>query len=62
MREVNGIKYYDKKEAAAMLGCSINTLNTKISRMHLTGFRFGRTMHYTEAQIAQILKFQPEKQ
>lgn len=62
MKEINGTKYYSKAEAIAMLGCSLNTLNKKVSQMHLTGFRFGRTMHYTEAQIAQILEYQAHNQ
>lgn len=57
MKTIDNTKYYDKEEAAALVGCTLHTLNHKISKARIVGYRFGRKLHYTEAQIKQIVEY-----
>jgi excisionase family DNA binding protein len=60
MKTIDNTNYYDKEEAAALIGCTLNTLNRKISKARIVGYRFGRKLHYTEAQIKQIVEYRED--
>ena len=51
---IDKTKYYSKKEICSRLGCCLATINNKIVASGIKGYKFGRFMHYTEAQIAQL--------
>lgn len=63
MKEINGTKYYSKKEIAAMIGCSVATINARICAAQISGFFLGHAKHYTEEQVQQIAQYRknPEK-
>lgn len=60
MKTIDNTNYYDKEEVAEKIGCTLPTLNRKISKARIVGYRFGRKIHYTEAQIKQIVEYRED--
>lgn len=59
MIEVDKVKYYNKKEVAERLQCTVPTINNKIVKGNVRGYQFGRLLYYTEEQIKQLITVRP---
>lgn len=57
MKTIDGINYYTKQEAAAIIGCSVNTLNVRIIKAKVDGYYMGHAKHYTEEQVRQLAEY-----
>lgn len=57
MKQIGETTYYTKQEAAAMIGCSINTLNARIVKTKTDGYYMGHAKHYTEEQVKALAEY-----
>lgn len=57
MKTIANTKYYNKQEAAALIGVSVSNLNARIVATRVDGYRFGRSKHYTEEQIKALAEY-----
>lgn len=57
MKEIDGIKYYSKAEIADMIGCTLATINARVSAGKIRGYYLGHKMHYTIEQVRQIAQY-----
>lgn len=58
MKEINGIKYYNKADIQQLLGCSMATINNRIAKAKVRGYYIaGHAKYYTEEQIKQIVEY-----
>lgn len=57
MKTIDGTNYYSKAEMAGMIGCSIATINARISALKIRGFYLGHAKHYTTEQVRQIAEY-----
>jgi len=59
MKVIANTKYYNKQEAAALIGVSVSSLNARIVATRVDGYRFGKAKHYTEEQIKPLAEYKP---
>jgi excisionase family DNA binding protein len=52
----NQIEAFDRKEAARRLGLSVVTLDRELARGHITHFRSGRRVLFTQAHLDDYIK------
>lgn len=57
MKQIGEKTYYTKQEAAAMIGCSVNTLNARIVKTKTDGYYMGHAKHYTAEQVRQLAEY-----
>lgn len=57
MKDINGTKYYTKKEMAQMIGCSLGTINARIIATKIDGYYLGHAKHYTTEQVRRIAEY-----
>jgi len=57
MKEIDGTKYYTKKEMADMIGCTIATINARVRAAKIGGYYLGHAKHYTAEQVRQIAEY-----
>ena len=57
MKTIANTNYYNKQEAAALIGVSVSNLNARIVATRVDGYRFGRSKHYTEEQIKTLAEY-----
>lgn len=57
MKQIAKTKYYNKQEAADLIGISISQLNARIVATRVDGYRFGKAKHYTEEQIKALAEY-----
>lgn len=57
MKQIGEKTYYTKQEAAAMIGCSLNTLNARIVKTKTDGYYMGHAKHYTAEQVRQLAEY-----
>lgn len=57
MKTIANTKYYNKQEAAALIGVSVSQLNARIVATRVDGYRFGKAKHYTEEQIKTLAEY-----
>lgn len=60
MKTIGTTNYYSKEEVAALIGCSINTINVRICAAKVHGSYFGRHKYYTEDQIKIIAEYRKD--
>lgn len=57
MKTIANTNYYNKQEAAALIGVSVSQLNARIVATRVDGYRFGKAKHYTEEQIKTLAEY-----
>jgi hypothetical protein len=57
MKQIGETTYYTKQEAAAIIGCSVNTLNARIVKTKTDGYYLGRSKHYTAEQVRSLAEY-----
>lgn len=57
MKTIANTKYYNKQEAAALIGVSVSQLNARIVATRVDGYRLGKAKHYTEDQIKTLAEY-----
>ena len=57
MKQIGETTYYTKQEAAAIIGCSLNTLNARIVKTKTDGYYMGKAKHYTEEQVRKLAEY-----
>lgn len=57
MKTIANTKYYNKQEAADLIGLSVSQLNARIVATRVDGYRFGKAKHYTEEQIKTLAEY-----
>lgn len=60
MKEIEGIKYYTKKEMAQMIGCSLGTINARVIATKIDGYYMGNAKHYTTEQVRRIAEYRKQ--
>ena len=60
MKTIGETNYYTKQEAAAIIGCSVNTLNARIVKTKIDGYYMGHAKHYTAEQVRQLAEYKPQ--
>ena len=57
MKTIANTNYYNKQEAAEIIGVSVANLNARIVATRVDGYRLGKAKHYTEEQIKTLAEY-----